>query len=69
MAAERDTASVVVGERNILREAEVSWAEEGDRSDPGKINRQVPGINQIVAKPINRTTWRHADPVPVTAGQ
>jgi hypothetical protein len=26
-------------------------------------------INQIVTKPIDRTTWRHADPVPVTAGQ
>jgi hypothetical protein len=26
-------------------------------------------VNQVVSKPIDRTTWRHADPVPVTAGQ
>jgi hypothetical protein len=26
-------------------------------------------VNQVISKPIDRTTWRHADPVPVTAGQ
>lgn len=26
-------------------------------------------VNQVVSKPIDRTTWRHADPVPVIAGQ
>ncbi|MGH3722045.1 MAG: ISKra4 family transposase [Pseudonocardiaceae bacterium] len=26
-------------------------------------------VNQVVSNPIDRTTWRHADLVPVTAGQ
>ena len=26
-------------------------------------------VNQVISKPIDRTTWRHADLVPVTAGQ
>jgi hypothetical protein len=26
-------------------------------------------VNQVISKPIDRTTGRHADLVPVTAGQ